>query len=60
MLHYITVSEDAQYFVPQGLTKKSKLTSYLENIALLQRGTGECLITIATCPNIGKEILANN
>ncbi len=42
------------------MTKKSKLTSYLEDIALLQRGTGECLITIATRPNISKEILANN
>ena len=40
--------------------KKSKLTTYLEDIALLQRGTGECLITLATRPDISKEILANN
>ena len=59
-INHITIIEDAQYFAPQGLTKKSKLTSYLEDIALLQRGTGECLITIATRPNISKEILANN
>ena len=59
-IKHITIIEDAQYFAPQGLTKKSKLTSYLEDIALLQRGTGECLITIATRPNISKEILANN
>ncbi len=39
--------------------KKSKLTTYLEDIALLQRGTGECLITLATRPDISKEILAN-
>jgi len=32
----------------------------LEDIALLQRGTGECLITVATRPDISKEILANN
>ena len=59
-INHITIIEDAQYFAPQGLTRKSKLTSYLEDIALLQRGTGECLITIATRPNISKEILANN
>jgi len=59
-INHITIIEDAQYFAPQGLTRKSKLTSYLEDIALLQRGTGECLITLATRPNISKEILANN
>ena len=32
--------------------KKNKLTTYLEDIALLQRGTGECLITLATRPDI--------
>ncbi len=40
--------------------KKSKVTTYLEDIALLQRGTGECLITLASRPDISKEILANN
>ena len=59
-IKHITVIEDAQYFAPQGLAKKSKLTTYLEDIALLQRGTGECLVTLATRPDISKEILANN
>jgi hypothetical protein len=59
-INHITIIEDAQYFAPQDVSKKSKLTTYLEDIALLQRGTGECLITIATRPNISKEILANN
>ena len=59
-IKHITIIEDAQYFAPQDISKKSKLTTYLEDIALLQRGTGECLITIATRPNISKEILANN
>ena len=36
------------------------LYEYLGDFTLLQRGTGECLITIATRPNISKEILANN
>ncbi len=58
-IKHITIVEDAQYFAPQDLTKKNKLTSYLEDIALLQRGTGECLITLATHPNISREILAN-
>ncbi|MFX1589201.1 MAG: hypothetical protein ACFFC1_13690 [Promethearchaeota archaeon] len=59
-IEHITIIEDAQYFAPQDLVKKSKLTTYLEDIALLQRGTGECLITLATRPDISKEILANN
>ncbi|MFX1571360.1 MAG: ATP-binding protein [Promethearchaeota archaeon] len=59
-ISHLTIIEDAQYFVPQDLMKQSKLTTYLEDIALLQRGTGECLITLATRPDISKEILANN
>ncbi|MFX1389704.1 MAG: ATP-binding protein [Promethearchaeota archaeon] len=59
-IQHITIIEDAQYFAPQGVMKKSKITTYLEDIALLQRGTGECLITLATRPDISKEILANN
>ncbi|TFG13937.1 MAG: ATP-binding protein [Promethearchaeota archaeon] len=59
-IKHVTIIEDAQYFAPQNLIKKSKLTTYLEDIALLQRGTGECLITLATRPDISKEILANN
>ena len=59
-IKHLTIIEDAQYFAPQDLVKKNKLTSYLEDIALLQRGTGECLITLATRPDISKEILANN
>ncbi|MFX1316807.1 MAG: ATP-binding protein [Promethearchaeota archaeon] len=59
-IKHITIIEDAQYFAPQNLMRKKKLTTYLEDIALLQRGTGECLITLATRPDISKEILANN
>ena len=59
-IKHLTIIEDAQYFAPQDLVKKNKLTTYLEDIALLQRGTGECLITLATRPDISKEILANN
>ncbi|MHA2122731.1 MAG: ATP-binding protein, partial [Promethearchaeota archaeon] len=59
-IKHLTIIEDAQYFAPQDFNKKNKLTTYLEDIALLQRGTGECLITLATRPDISKEILANN
>jgi hypothetical protein len=59
-IQHLMIIEDAQYFAPQDIMKKNKLTTYLEDIALLQRGTGECLITLATRPDISKEILANN
>jgi len=58
-INHITIIEDAQYFAPRDGLKKNKLTTYLEDIALLQRGTGECLIALATRPDISKEILAN-
>ena len=58
-IKHITIIEDAQYFAPQELSSRSKLTSYIEDIALLLRGTGECLISLATRPNISREILGN-
>ncbi len=58
-IRHITIVEDAQYFVPKDISYQTKLTTYLEDIALLQRGTGECLISIATRPQISEEILAN-
>ncbi|MFX1426161.1 MAG: ATP-binding protein [Promethearchaeota archaeon] len=58
-IKHITIVEDAQYFAPKDLSSQTKLSSYLEDIALLQRGTGECLISIATRPQVSEEILAN-
>ncbi|MFW9972677.1 MAG: helicase HerA domain-containing protein, partial [Candidatus Odinarchaeota archaeon] len=58
-IKHITIVEDAQYFAPKDISSQTKITSYLEDIALLQRGTGECLISIATRPNVSEEILAN-
>ncbi len=58
-LKHLTIIEDAQYFAPKDLPNRTKLTTYLEDIALLQRGTGEGLITLATRPDISREILAN-
>ena len=58
-IKHATIIEDAQYFAPEELSSRTKLTSYLEDIALLLRGTGECLISLATRPKISREILAN-
>jgi len=58
-IKHITIIEDAQYFAPEELSNRTKLSSYLEDIALLLRGIGECLISLATRPKISKEILAN-
>jgi hypothetical protein len=58
-IKHITMVEDAQYFAPQSITNQTKLSTYLEDIALLLRGTGECLISIATRPQVSNEILAN-
>ncbi|MFW9969693.1 MAG: ATP-binding protein [Candidatus Odinarchaeota archaeon] len=58
-IKHITIIEDAQYFAPEELSSRTKLSSYLEDIALLLRGTGECLVSLATRPKISKEILAN-
>jgi hypothetical protein len=56
---HMTLVEDAQYFIPYSLIKQSKLTSYIEDVALLQRGTGEILISIATRPAVSEDVLAN-
>ncbi|MFX1376175.1 MAG: ATP-binding protein [Promethearchaeota archaeon] len=58
-IKHVTIIEDTQYFAPKDLSRHNKLTTYLEDIALLQRGTGECLISLATHPDISQEILAN-
>jgi len=58
-IKHLTVVEDAQYFAPRDITNQTKLSTYLEDIALLQRGTGECLISVATRPQVSEEILAN-
>ncbi|MEJ2252168.1 MAG: hypothetical protein P8Y70_11865 [Candidatus Lokiarchaeota archaeon] len=39
------IIEDAQYFASQNTSVKSTISSYIEDIALLLRGTGEFLLT---------------
>jgi len=58
-IRHMTIIEDAQYFAPKGLSDQTKISTYIEDIALLLRGTGECLISLATRPNVSEEILAN-
>ncbi len=58
-IKHVTIVEDVQYFAPSDLSSQTKLSSYLEDIVLLQRGTGECLISLATRPKVSEEILAN-
>ncbi len=58
-IRHITIIEDAQYFASQSTTKRSTVSAYIEDIALLLRGTGECLISLATRPAVSPEILAN-
>ncbi|MFW9829149.1 MAG: hypothetical protein ACFFEY_16355 [Candidatus Thorarchaeota archaeon] len=55
----MTIIEDAQYIAPKGLSDKTKISTYIEVIALLLRGTGECLVSTATRPDVSEEILAN-
>jgi len=56
---HMCVLEDAQYMVPAALIKQSKLSNYIEDVALLQRGTGEILVSIATRPAVSENVLAN-
>lgn len=56
---HMCVLEDAQYMIPQSLIKQSKLSTYIEDVALLQRGTGEILVSIATRPAVSEDVLAN-
>ncbi len=59
-LKHLTIVDDATYFMPRESASHDKISTYLEDIALLQRGTGESLITIATRPDISENILANS
>jgi len=59
-LKHLTIVDDATYFMPKDSFQNDKISTYLEDIALLQRGTGESLMAIATRPDISENILANS
>lgn len=58
-LRHLTIFEDASYLSSRKLLESSKLSSYLEDIALLLRGKGEALISITTTLDISRNIIMN-
>jgi Ca2+/Na+ antiporter len=58
-LRHITIFEDVSYIASKKVLESSKLSSYLEDIALLLRGKGEGLICLTTSLDISKNILLN-
>jgi hypothetical protein len=58
-IRHFTIIEDSQFFISQNSVRSQVRTNYLEDFALLLRGTGECLININTRPNISEDIMAN-
>lgn len=58
-LKHITIFEDCSYISSKKLLESSKITTYLEDIALLLRGKGEALITVSTTLDISRNIVLN-
>lgn len=58
-INHFTLIEDSQFLLSQKHSQNSPSSSYLEDFALLLRGTGECLITINTRPTISEDVMAN-
>ncbi len=58
-INHFTLIEDSQFLLSQKSTNHLKSSTYLEDFALLLRGTGECLITINTRPTISEDVMAN-
>jgi len=58
-LKHIVVVEDAQLLLPAVLREVAE-TNLGEDIPLLLRGVGQCMITIATRPEISPDIISNS
>jgi hypothetical protein len=58
-INHFTLIEDSQFLLSQKTVNKIVSSSYLEDFALLLRGTGECLVTINTRPTISEDVMAN-
>jgi hypothetical protein len=56
---HLTILEESQYFIPQRRELQTKLTEYIEDIAMVQRGLGEVLITAATTPFVSENVVNN-
>lgn len=58
-ISHITLVDDAQYFSRTRGSSPVRETNFLEDIALLLRGTGEVLVAISTRPDISEDVLSN-
>jgi hypothetical protein len=58
-ISHITFVDDAQYFSRTRGNSPVRETNFLEDIALLLRGTGEVLVAISTRPDISADVLSN-
>ncbi len=58
-ISHVTFVDDAQYFSKTRGKAPVRETNFLEDIALLLRGTGEVLVAISTRPDISEDVLSN-
>ncbi len=58
-LKHLTIFEDVSYIASKKMVELSKVSLYLEDIALLLRGKGEALISLSTSLDISKNIILN-
>ncbi|MEX2684029.1 MAG: ATP-binding protein, partial [Candidatus Sigynarchaeota archaeon] len=58
-ISHITLVDDAQYISRTRGNAPARETNFLEDIALLLRGTGEVLVAISTRPDISEDVLSN-
>ena len=59
-LEHLTIFEDASYIASMKMLETTKISTYLEDIAMLLRGKGEALITLTTTLDISKNIIRNS
>jgi len=59
-LEHLTIFEDASYIASKKMLETTKISTYLEDIAMLLRGKGEALITLTTTLEISKNIIRNS
>jgi nucleoside-triphosphatase THEP1 len=59
-LEHLTIFEDASYIASKKMLETTKISTYLEDIAMLLRGKGEALITLTTTLDISKNIIRNS
>jgi len=58
-ISHVTFVDDAQYLSRTRGNAPVRQTNFLEDIALLLRGTGEVLVAISTRPDISEDVLSN-